>query len=534
MKLLVAALLLAIPGFAQTTERVSVNSLGFECNKPCLFPSISADGRYVAFTTTSKNFIPLDGNGTDDVFVHDRVTGITTCVSVNSSGEVGNRASRFASISADGQYIAFVSWASNLLPGYTPTFSSVYVYDMQTGLVERVSDPTSGAYPNGDSTTPTLSADGRFVEFYSRSSNLVSGDTNSYGDIFVFDRQNSTTERVNLSSSGQQSNGQVVAARISEGGHFVVFESVASNLVLGDVAGTMDIFVRNLQTGVTERVSVSSNGTPANDWVDIASISADGRHVAFQSRATNLIVGDINGIQDVFAHDRQTGITTRISENPLGVSASRRSGGPRISADGRYITYSTLAGNLVPGDTNQQSDIFVYDQEFGVTERISLSSAGVEGDRLSHSPVLSSDGQFLAFASDARNLVYGDNNERLDIFVRDRWNGLGTNSLYLVAPATAQVGSTLQVSWATAKPNTQYWLAYANNRNGSVIGGHNFDLGGAVTILATGTNSAIGAGSFTSAPISAAAAGHTLYLELATQDGNGVLFDSAVRAVSIY
>jgi archaellum component FlaF (FlaF/FlaG flagellin family) len=529
---LFSALLLAGVCLAQTTERVSVDSSGMEGNGGSGDASISADGRYVAFSSDADNLVPGDTNGEFDVFVHDRQTGVTERVSVDSSGVEGINRSTHASISADGRYVAFDSIADNLIPGDTNGTDDTFVHDRQTGVTERVSVDSSGAQGNDWSYNPSISADGRYVAFSALADNLVPGDTNGKYDVFAHDRQTGVTERVSVDSSGLEGSDWSDFASISADGRYVAFDSTADNLVPGDTNSIQDVFVHDRQTGVTERVSVDSSGVEGNDWSIIASISAGGRYVTFQSAAGNLVLGDTNSYQDIFVHDRQTGVTERVSVGSTGFEGNGWSFNASISADGRYVAFHSEADNLVPGDTNSKWDVFVHDRQTDVTERVSVDSSGVEGNDWSGASSISADGRYVAFHSKADNLVPGDTNGLLDIFVHDRWDGLGANSIYLTGPATAPVGAPVDFTWQATRGNSRYWLAYSRNMNGAVIGGHNFDISTPMTVLATGTNATNGTGSFTSAPVPLSAAGLTIYFEVAARDANGVLYDSNVLAIT--
>jgi len=225
------------------------------------------------------------------------------------------------------------------------------------------------------------------------------------------------TTRVSLDSSGVQGNGDSSVAAISGDKRFVVFESLASNLVSGDTNGKWDIFVHNLNTGTTERVSLNSSEAETDGHSYDPSISADGCYVAFVSDATNLVAGDTNGWEDIFVRDQQSGETRRVSVNSGGVQGNYSSYHPSISADGRYVAFYSFADNLVEGDTNGTWDIFVHDRTTGVTKRVSVDSGGVEANGSSYFPAISADGRFVAFESAATNLVAGDTNSYRDIFV---------------------------------------------------------------------------------------------------------------------
>jgi len=425
----------ALPG---TTERVSVDSAGNEGNDHSWGAAISADGRYVAFFSYASNLVPGDTNGyNDDVFVHDRETGATTRVSVDSAGNEGNSASANPAINADGRYVAFASQASNLVPGDTNDDIDVFVHDRQTRATERVSVDSAGNEGNWWSQHPAISSDGRYVAFVSGATNLVSEGTNGYEQIFLHDRD--TDGDGILDEAGAiatkllsvEGNMHSTDPSMSPDGRYVVFASWASNLVLGDANGVVDIFVHDRDTdgdGVfdetgataTEWVSVDSAGNQGNEESRYPAISADGRYVAFASWASNLVPDDTNGHYDIFVHDRQTGVTERVSVSSAGNEGNAISEFPAISADGRYVAFQSQASNLVPGDGSDDYDIFVHDRQTGTTERVSVDNAGNEGNEWSRYPAISADGRYVAFESSASNLVPDDANARDDILVHDR------------------------------------------------------------------------------------------------------------------
>jgi Tol biopolymer transport system component len=438
---LVALALLAAPAPGQTTTLVSLDSAGLQGNNPSdnHYVSISGEGRYVAFCSYASNLVPGDANFATDVFVRDRQLGVTTRVSVDSSGAEadGPSGSYGLALSSDGRFVAFGSWADNLVPGDTNGKVDVFVHDRQTGVTERVSLGPAGLEGDGDSFYPSISADGRYVAFDSWATNLVAGDTNSTRDVFVRDRQNGVTVRASVSSAGVQGIYQSDSASISLDGRWVAFESSATNLVSGDTNAKYDVFVHDLLTGTTERVSVSSSGAQADDSSWRPSISADGRSVAFTSWATNLVPSAGAG-SDVFVHDRQTGATERASVDSSGNPGDHASDYPTITPDGRFIAFASIASNLVPGDSNLHWDIFVRDLQSGTTERVSVDRSGAQanddsGDRCS----TSGDGRCIAFPSWATNLVTGDSNSYPDIFVRERSSVPGVD---LCQPG---VGSTI-------------------------------------------------------------------------------------------
>jgi Tol biopolymer transport system component len=385
--------------------------------------ALSADGRYLAY---SKPFY-----SSQDVFVVDRQTGRDTAISVAPDGSPPTCSSPgcvfsswYPSISADGRYISFASFATNLIAGDTQSNSNpdVFVHEMQTGVTQRVSVASDGTQANGLSYENTISADGRYVAFRSYATNLVTGNTNS--------------------------------------------GSSATCTLQGQTSTTSDVYVHDRQTGTTELVSVGMNGTQDGcSWSP--SISGDGRYVAFVSSATNLIPSDSDSAWDVYVRDRQTGRTERVSVTPNGAQgtcapSSCRCGVPSISADGRYVAFHTFQ-SLVSDDVNQTGDIYIHDRETGNTERVSLaypgeqvpgeppgnanSTSGLDAFKL---PAVSGDGRIIVFDSVAADLVQTDNwnnpnNNISQVFFRDRGPALGIGALNAACNASPATAS----GWAT-------------------------------------------------------------------------------------
>ncbi len=400
------------------TTRVSVATDGTQARASSHAPSISADGRYIAFSSDAGNLVANDINGHTDIFVHDRQARYTSRVSISSRGWAGNNVSTTATISQDGRYVAFRSEASNLVDSDTNRVSDVFVHDRQTKETTRVSVASDGAQGDLLSEAPAISGDGRYVAFLSRARNLVADDKNGRDDVFVHDRKTNQTTRVSRSSGGMESSGDSYSPAISANGRYVAFRSHGSNLVDGDTNANSDVFVYDRIAGKTIRVSVSSGGGQANDWSSAPSLSADGRYVAFQSWASNLVGGDTNGLSDIFVHDRTTGQTNRVSAATLG-QANGRSSSASLSADGRYIAFASEATNFGWGDTNKKGDIFVSDRQADPSESDKISPEGMEASGWSYTPTVSQDGRYIAYRSDAANLVPGDTNKQWDIFVHD-------------------------------------------------------------------------------------------------------------------
>jgi Ca2+-binding RTX toxin-like protein len=470
------------------------SSLAFETSvietyRGVLANTISADGRYEVFTSYASNLVPGDTNNATDVFVKDWVSGTIKRVNVASDGTQAKEENYyygyFPFISADGRYVVFTSTAKNLVPGDTNTGIDVFVHNLITGTTERVSIATNGTQGNGSSYGYDISADGRYVVFGSDASNLVSGDTNNTSDAFVHDLTTGTTERVSIATNGTQGNGNSSGHAISADGRYVVINSNASNLVPGDTNNTSDVFVHDRLAGTIERVSIATNGTQGNEGSFGSSgkdISADGRYVVFGSDASNLVPGDTNNLTDIFVHDRVAGTTKRVNIASDGTQANdprdyRFNQDFKISADGRYIAFESDANNLVPDDTNDGTDIFVHDLITGITERVSVASDGTQADYtdskfISYSvpylgptydpdsfiKAISADGRYITFDSRANNLIAGDPRTKphpfnyndtgipYKTFVHDRTTGI-TQSYEEFSEPNATTGSLGDKVW---------------------------------------------------------------------------------------
>ena len=505
-------------------QRVSLSSAGaqataagFDTSSGAVllseYVSISDDGRYVAFLSYADNLVPGDTNRLEDVFVRDRVAGTTERVNVSNTGAqaIDQRVGMFgpegtfsASISGNGRYVSFYTHASNLVPGDVletydtfvrdrvagttarmstgstdtmitdsdfhgtfvsadgkyvamPIFNDLYVGDRQSGqriLVSRgnsragfgsSADRASSAdgryvvYSNGPvvlkdmqagtrltlgvsatpdpvhgdrSYAPSMSVDGNRVAFTSDSASLAPGDTDTDEDVFVYDRSRGSTELVSAAISGEP-NGSSGYASISADGRFVAFYSSSTNLVANGAGYSSDIFVRDLQAATTERVSVALGGVPSNNLNLNSSISGDGRYVAFDSYASNLVTGDTNNQPDIFVRDRVAGTTKRISIGAGGLQSNGASSHPAISTDGHYVAFTSVASNLVSGVNNGSAQVFVHDLRTGLTE---LASEALPGEAIdtAESPSISADGRFIAFTGDANVSAL------TQVYVRDR------------------------------------------------------------------------------------------------------------------
>ncbi|MBZ0320238.1 MAG: hypothetical protein K8L91_27750 [Anaerolineae bacterium] len=457
-------------------HRVSLTSLGAQSQGSMSGAKMSTDGRFVTFYS-GVGLVPGDGDSTPDIYVFDRQTCEVQLVSVSTAGVKSNGNSFTPSISGDGRYVVYESGATNLVTGDTNNFNDIFLHDRATGTTTRVSVDSSGAQSNDNSYAADISADGRFIAFESRATNLAPNDTNGVRDIFLHNRLNGNTFRVSFSNTGgQATGGNSRYPALSADGRYVAFESDATNLVTGDTNGGTDIFVRDRQANTTTRVSVATGGTQSDNGSYRPRISADGSIVVFTSYATNLVSSDTNGYEDVFVYDFTSATTSRVSVGTGGVETI---GGVSqyadISDDGRYVAFESDAENLVSGDTNSSNDIFLHDRTTGITTRVSVGVGGTEANGYSYNATLSGDARYIGFESDADNLVPSDTNSGSDIFVTPRLLP-ADDSLALFNPPYNQVN--LIDTLADTPPYTAYtaFSAYAPVSGGTwVMGDWNGD-----------------------------------------------------------
>jgi Tol biopolymer transport system component len=424
MKLRIVLLLLLL-AFSTLTSAQDIPFI--PGNSGSFKPSLSADGRMVAFTSDASNLVADDSNGTTDVFVHDREAFRTTRVSVASDGTQGDDYSTNARISDNGRFVVFESRASNLVADDTNGDTDIFVHDLTTGETTRVSVAADGrGEANGPSFNPDISADGNRVTFTANASNLVDGETISGGQIYVYDRERGKNFRVSVASNGVPGNGISRNPVISNDGTRVVFWSQSTNLVKDDTNDLEDLFMHDLITGETIRVNTALDGSQADGYTfDTQSISGDGTRVAFWSQAGNLVPGDDDESRnDIFVKDLTTGDITRLPDPATPRTEYWSSPSfPWLSGDGMVMVFTSNVDTYVPDDTNETWDVFVYDFAGEAFARASVSSSGVEGRSISSDATISDDGRVVAFESLSDNLVVPDWNFNSDIFVLDRDTG---------------------------------------------------------------------------------------------------------------
>jgi hypothetical protein len=306
----------------------------------------------VVFWSIASNLYANDTNSSGDVLVHDRRTGITEVVSVDSTGVPGNYGGFDAAASADGQIVAFASDSTNLVAGDTNSCSDIFVRDRNTGITTRVSVDSAGAQSDSGSYWPAISASGRFVTFTSWADDLVAGDANLNADVFVHDRVTGVTELASQRSNGKQGDSGSYESAISDDGVMVAFYSIATNLVAGDTNLKPDAFVHDRSAGTTRRVSVDSAGTQGDGayspWPEPA-ISGDGLVVAFSSGFDDLVVGDTNGVADVFVHEL---CSTPASWSNYGAGFPGTNGVPSFTARQNPVFGSTVTLDLANSYAN--------------------------------------------------------------------------------------------------------------------------------------------------------------------------------------
>lgn len=411
---------------AHAIDLVSENWAGSNSgNSSSSDAAISVDGRYVAFMSYATDLDPRDTNGRTDIFVRDRVSGQTDLVSLNVTGTAsGNGSSDHPLISADGRYVVFESRASDLVAADTNGQSDIFVHDRLTGTTRLVSLNWSGTNSgSGTSEEPVLTPDGHYVAFRSSAANLVPTATGNSSNIFVRNLWTDTTTLVTINLPGRNTGGYSYSPAITPNGRYVAFRSTDDDLAPPFTTVGYDIFVRDLMTNTTTFVSVNATST-AGENGSISSrptISDDGQVVAFATSGYDLGPRDTNGETDVYVRDVGHGITTLVSANGAGTdSGNNDSYAPWLSADGRLVMFESQANDLGPVDGNSSAtDLYVHDLGTGITQLVSMNNAGVGGNFSSTAARLTPNGRFVVFTSSATNLVATDTDTSYDIFVRD-------------------------------------------------------------------------------------------------------------------
>lgn len=417
-------------------------------------PAITPDGRYVVYTTEAKNLSNTTEYTEGHVIYLDRQSGVSEVIAATNSPSIAA-----PQISADGNIVVYVGSSDDARQ------RPAYAYNRSTQTTIRIDrsvdggDPRQGISYSNSAIRPAvvISANGRFVAYESYADNIVVPDTNDNRDVFVFDLQTLRTERISVDGLGNQGNAYSYAPSLSRDGRFVAYASYSDNIVAGDTNNTGDIFVYDRQTQVPTRVSVSSSGVQGNSFSSASAISEDGRYVTFLSRASNLVAGDSNGFHDVFLHDRTNGATELISKSPSGEVSDARSSAVAISADGRYVTFQSSAQNLTGGDDGDTDKLFVHDRDVGRNLSVGVYSSdygipaeipGFSGSRVDS---ISEDGSVILFESKSENIVSVDPaRANRGLLWTYAWDAL-TNSIEVVAPAHGRF-----TSWPLISPEGDF------------------------------------------------------------------------------
>ncbi len=408
--------LLAATSAAQSNAPVSVSTSGALANNNSYYSLISADGRYVVWQCEAGNLVPNDFNNQYDIYRRDLVAGVTDLVSVGISGSAGNALSLSPAVSGDGRFVVWSSNASNLISGDTNGTWDIFLRDMVAGITTRISLTGAGGQAPLRSDQPRITPDGRYVTFES-DADLIASDTNGLKDCYRLDRNTGQLALVSTSSTGTLGDSISYAAQPSDDGRYVCFFSAATNLVSGDTNGQGDVFWKDMQTGTLLRVNVSTAGVQANNESIWPSISGDGQIVTYCSAAGNLVPGDTNGNFDLFARDIVAGTTERLNLQPNGAQADSYVQSPTaLTTDGRFVIYASLSTNLVAGDTNGFQDIFIRDRLSMTTERVSFAFNGSQTNSDNFVPHMTPDKRVITYTSTANNIVPNDTNGFRDIF----------------------------------------------------------------------------------------------------------------------
>ncbi|MGW6707977.1 hypothetical protein ACWGDE_24225 [Streptomyces sp. NPDC054956] len=411
------------PGHATTDETllVSVGVGGQPANGPSERGSISGNGRLVVFASHASNLVRGDHNDCSDVFLRDLYRGVTTRVNQGVRGEESDGCTGIDPIiSANGRYVVYAADSTNLVADSTNGKSHIFRTDLRTGRTVLVSAAGDGTQGNGDSMRPTISADGRFVAFATSADNLIPGDTPaSVWDTVVRDMETGEVVRTSRATDGTPGNAATDGTQISADGKFVTFFSNATNISPGDTNHKVDEFLHELATGKTTRLSVSTAGVESDQITIGGTISDDNRYVVLNSHATNLTAeSPATGQNHTYLQDLQTGELRLIDKGADGVPAPGGTFWASITGDARHIPMSSSGPNLVGADTNNVRDIFVATLPSGELRRESVGNAGEQADAASYFPEADDDASTVVFTSYATNLTAGDTNGQPDIFVR--------------------------------------------------------------------------------------------------------------------
>lgn len=466
-KIAVLGLLLLVPvavaAFVSTSETsvtnleiVSVASGGAPSNGGSFFVTTSNDGRYLTFMSLAKNLAPEPPSAEEnfsDVFFRDRLTDETIKVSKSMNGGLANEASLDPTITTDGRFIAYFSYASNLIPDdnngadWSRQGLDVFVWDRHSQQNVRVSLNETGGEIKGNS-VGIISADGKYILFVTDGRVFASDWDHAHPSaLYLREWHSGQIERISVALDGGFPNAEPEHPSISLDNRFVVFDSDASNLVADDNNGQKDVFVYDRLSQTTRLISRDAAGRPANGRSTQSEIALDGKTVTFVSDATNLVPGDTNGKADIFVYEMDTDRISLVSRAEDGAQGNGDSREPSLCGDGRFVSYTTDANNLFPNDANNQRDIILFDRVKGTNSVATKNWEGVYGNGKAHRSFLMPDCRSIAYASDASNLVPGDDNGTRDIFVGDIWLPADLSRSSIYAPGSVKPGDVIIYSF---------------------------------------------------------------------------------------
>ena len=448
------------PGFAPgTTTRVSVDSTGTPASATSAGQVISQDGRYVVFASAALNLTSLSVSH-QEVYRHDRVTGVTELVSVSRTAVATTGAAFAPSVSADGRFVVFQSFGSDLVANDTNGAMDVFVRDMTSGTTVAASTDASGAFVAGGGSLGNfpgeraISDDGRYVVFTSTSAGLVTAANNNVAQVYVKDLSTGAVVRASVDGTGAAGNGASQHAVISGDGNVVAFESTSTNLSPLETSPLGQVYVRDLAAGTTTLGSVSESGAVADQAAAVPGLSRDGRYLVFET-ASKLTSSDNDFLYDVYLRDLTAGTTTLASPG-TGAGDSRA---PSVSGDGGYVAFYSADSTLVSGDLNNANDVYLWSRSTGQLTLVSLNDAGQQGNAASTFPSVSANGGSVLFSSTASNLVSSPLTSTQQLYVRD----LASDSAPVVAPladAAVDEGVTFTASGSFSDPDgSTSWTA---------------------------------------------------------------------------
>ncbi|MBL8839928.1 MAG: hypothetical protein JNL90_00180 [Planctomycetes bacterium] len=423
------ALLVAPRAYGQVTSLVSTAADGTQADSPCSMGDLSDDGRYCAFVSRSRVLGPGTTTANLHVWVKDRATGAIELASLLDSGAELDRDCTRPRISADGRFVVFETAATNG-PGDSNGFFDCYLRDLDAGTTERVSVGPDGELGNGESRYPVVSGDGRYVLFTSFADNFSDVDFNGTADVFLRDRLLGTTTLVSVALDGTSASDYSEAYDLTPDGRFALFRSASTDIVAGSIAHWNKVLLRDVVAGVTEQASLTWDGKfVAADCVD-GRVTADGRYVTFTCGSQTVVPGDSNQADDVFLRDRVLGTTERVNVGELEQQDDRGGLRGRPSDDGRFVLFASAATNFASTDTNDAGDAYLRDRWRGETRHVSLSTEGLQSKSGGGNPELSADGRVAMFLSATDELVADDRNGVDDIVVHERAPSAATRSSY--------------------------------------------------------------------------------------------------------